>query len=176
MLKQNKGGDKMGKQYNVDMEIISFAMRHAFGKSSSTISSVVENIKHNLSRIDNKTLSSMIGEIECYSKDSNTTDFGKWSELQALLQEVLLIRETFNMDSIGRRSLNHSSNRFEYVLNVLEGQANNPTDIYSSKHDIGKVLSEAGVSSKNKTMQECYKEMSVAVAARKLQEDIKNKE
>ena len=54
----------MDKQFQVDREILMYAMRYALGRMTFAPMTVVENIKHNIDLFTKGSLETMIREIE----------------------------------------------------------------------------------------------------------------
>ena len=61
----------MDKQFQVDKEILIFAMRYALGRMTFAPITVVENIKHNINLFTKRELESLIRIIE------EQEDFGR---------------------------------------------------------------------------------------------------
>ena len=78
------------KDYQVDKEMLVFGVRYAIGRMTFAPIIAIENVKHNIDKLDNNLIRTIITDIDEHSESLGMDcDRDKWIEFKEYLNQVL---------------------------------------------------------------------------------------
>lgn len=85
------------KNLEIDKDMLIFGMRYALGRQTFAPTIVIENIKHNIDKIDNNIIDIMIRDIEGHPGSLGMDcDVRKWMAFKKYLENIKVGRQSEN--------------------------------------------------------------------------------
>lgn len=81
---------KETKDLNIDKDMLIFGVRYAIGRMTFAPTIAIENVKHNIELLDNRTIRTIIKDIEEHSENLGMQcDKDNWLEFKEYLTRTL---------------------------------------------------------------------------------------